>query len=162
MSVKLQSITLADKAILANMFQLYLYEMSKYIGFDISEEGTFDYDPDIITAYFHKPQHYPYFIINDNKLAGFALVRNYPDNTCLIDMGQFFVLGSHMRQGVGRAAFDLCLKAHKGQWQVRVLPNNLAAQKFWKRAVSELTNDSFKVETSGYQGKDMTFITFAS
>ncbi|GHB36682.1 hypothetical protein GCM10007094_27890 [Pseudovibrio japonicus] len=162
MSVKLQSITLGDKPILENLFQLYLYEMSKSVGFDISEAGTFDYDPDIVEAYFNKSQHHPYFIISNGKLAGFALVRNYPDTTDLLDMGQFFVLGSFMRQGVGRAAFDLCLKAHTGRWQVRVLPDNVAAQKFWKRTVSELTDDTYTMDSLDYQGKEMIFLSFAS
>ncbi|KZL16743.1 hypothetical protein PsAD2_03360 [Pseudovibrio axinellae] len=161
MSVKLQGITLADKPILVSLFQLYLYEMSKSVGLEVADNGKFDYDPEIINAYFNRPEHHPYFILHNNRLAGFALVRRYPHDTRLIDMGQFFVLRAHMRQGVGRAAFDLCVRAHAGQWQVRVLPENVPAQTFWKSAVSELTGGTYAHETSSYQGKDMIFITFA-
>ncbi|GAB3516324.1 hypothetical protein [Photobacterium alginatilyticum] len=45
--------------------------------------------------------HYPYFIYVDSELAGFALVRRYPSNPAIYDMGQFFVLRKFKGQGVG-------------------------------------------------------------
>ena len=158
--INLEKMTTPDEQVLENLFQLYLHDMSRYTRFQISEHGIFNSDPEIIKAYFNQPQHYPYFIKCGDDLAGFALVRRYPYDSNLIDMGQFFVLGAYKRTGVGRAAFQLCLKAHVGQWLIRVLPENLAAKEFWRNVVSEQTRGLFDTTSSDYQGKSMLFISF--
>lgn len=152
--------TLADEQVLENLFQLYLYDLSSCTKFQISENGKFDFDPKIIKAYFTQPHHYPYFIAFSGKIAGFALVRRYPYDAALLDMGQFFVFGSHKRCGVGKAAFQLCLKAYPGQWQIRVLQENLPAKEFWQNTVSEQTGGIYDTVTADYQGKNMLFIRF--
>ena len=141
--VTLEKMTAADEPILEHLFQLYLHDMSHYAKFQISENGKFDFDTEIIKAYFNKPDHFPYFIRCDGALAGFALIRRYPYAPCLIDMGQFFILGSHQRLGIGNAAFQLCIGAHAGQWQIRVLSENLPAKEFWRNVVSQQTEGKY-------------------
>lgn len=161
MSVEIRKILLTDLPVLKNIFQLYLYDMSKFVELELSNDGKFDFDQNIIDAYFKEPQHYPYFIIHDEKVAGFALIRQYPHDMDVIDMGQFFVLGQHTRQNIGQNALEICLKRHPGHWQIRVLQKNIIAQKFWKKAVSNLTNDTYKTQISDHQGTAMTFISFS-
>ena len=160
MLVALEKIIQGDEQLLENLFQLYLHDMSYYAKFRISENGKFTFNPEILKAYFNQPHHYPYFIMHGGELAGFALIRRYPDDQDLLDMGQFFVLNSYKRTGVGKAAFQLCLEAHRGQWQVRILPENFAAKEFWRNAISEQTGGVYSTTQSNYQGNTMLFISF--
>ncbi|WP_208989866.1 GNAT family N-acetyltransferase [Pseudovibrio brasiliensis] len=112
MSIELKPMTQADVPALMNLFQLYLYDMSKYMHWPISEGGRFEFDENIVLAYFQQADHHPYFIMSGNEIAGFALVRHYPYDAELIDMGQFFILGKFKRQGLGQAALKACLQRH--------------------------------------------------
>lgn len=53
MLVTLEKVIAADERVLQNLFQLYLHDMSRYAKFQISKTGKFDFDPEIITAYFN-------------------------------------------------------------------------------------------------------------
>jgi len=162
MSIELKPMTQADVPALMNLFQLYLYDMSKYMHWPISEEGRFEFDENIVHAYFRQADHHPYFIMSGSKIAGFALVRRYPYDANLIDMGQFFILGKFKRQRLGQAALKACLQRHPGDWQVRVLPKNTGALSFWTKTITALTNDTHQTSTGDYQGTAMTFIHFSS
>ncbi|KZL24072.1 GNAT family N-acetyltransferase [Pseudovibrio sp. Ad37] len=162
MSVELKPMVLADMPVLKNMFQLYLYDMSKYMHWPVSASGGFEFDENIVLAYFREAAHHPYFIMQAGEIAGFALVRQYPYDTTLIDMGQFFVLGKFTRQGLGQAALKACLKLHPGDWQVRVLPKNTGALAFWTKTISDLTNAAYETRSSDYQGTEMTFLHFST
>ncbi|KZK76072.1 hypothetical protein PsAD13_05510 [Pseudovibrio sp. Ad13] len=162
MSVELKPMVLADVPVLKNMFQLYLYDMSKYMHWPVSASGGFEFDENIVLAYFREADHHPYYIMQAGEIAGFALVRQYPYDTTLIDMGQFFVLGKFTRQGLGHEALKACLKLHPGDWQVRVLPKNTGALAFWTKTISELTHASHTTRSGDYQGTEMTFLHFSS
>ncbi|WP_109315366.1 GNAT family N-acetyltransferase [Pseudovibrio ascidiaceicola] len=162
MSVELKPMTLADVPVLTNLFQLYLYDMSKYMHWPVSAAGGFEFDENIVLAYFHEAGHHPYFIMQAGEIAGFALVRQYPYDATLIDMGQFFVLGKFTRQRLGQEALKTCLKLHPGDWQVRVLSKNAGALAFWTKTISELTNATHRTCSGDYQGTEMTFLHFSS
>ncbi|WNZ53954.1 GNAT family N-acetyltransferase (plasmid) [Microbulbifer sp. MKSA007] len=162
MSIELKPMIQADVPALMNLFQLYLYDMSKYMHWPISKEGRFEFDENIVLAYFQQADHHPYFIMSSSEIAGFALVRRYPYDADLIDMGQFFILGKFKRQGLGQAALRACLQRHPGDWQVRVLPQNAGAQSFWTKTIAALTNSAHHISTGDYQGTEMTFIHFSS
>ena len=160
MNVQLTPILKADMNTLENMFQLYLCEMSRYGKWAIEPDGLFKFDENILKDYFNQPHHYPYFIMVDGELSGFSLVRPYPYRKTIIDMGQFFVLPKFARLGIGKAAFKLTLDKHPGDWQVRVLPVNLSALKFWEKTIEEITDKKYLKSTDDYQGSDMKFFHF--
>jgi predicted acetyltransferase len=143
------------------MFQLYLHDMSEFTKLGVAGDGKYEFDQEIIEAYFREAQHFPYFILHENDIAGFALVRKYPYDKSVLDMGQFFVLRKHARKGVGQRAFELCLQKHPGEWQVRILPQNLPAQSFWKATISKLTGNEFSSRTADYQVHKMNFLSFS-
>lgn len=51
---------------------------------------------------------------------------------------QFFVLKRHRRTGVGRALARHVFSAHPGRWEVGEMFDNLSAQAFWRRVISEV------------------------
>lgn len=160
MPVELKNIAVMDKPKLENLFQFYLYDMSEFAGWPISDDGTFAYPADLLSPYWEQANHHPYFIVSKGEIAGFSLVRRSPENDDLWDMGQFFVLRKFRGTGIGRLAFSKSLKNHHGHWQVRVLPNNRSAYRFWKTTIKEATGGDFSEEEKRYNTLNMTYFSF--
>jgi predicted acetyltransferase len=59
-----------DKAVVANLVQLYLYDMTGDLPFPIGRDGKFEYD------FLDRFWQHPYLIFRGDELAGFALVIN--------------------------------------------------------------------------------------
>lgn len=78
MPTELKGIAEADRQILENLFQYYLYDMSQFAGWPISENGAYTYPEDFLPPYWEDADHYPYFIVCDGEIAGFSLVRPAP------------------------------------------------------------------------------------
>ena len=160
MSVELKNVSAADKSIVEHLFQYYLYDMSEFSGWPLSDAGTFTYPSDLLPPYWENPNHHPYFIVSEGEIAGFALVRRSPKNDHVWDMGQFFVLRKFRGLGLGREAFSQALQMHQGDWQVRVLPNNQAAHRFWKTSISDVSNGAYCEAMKEYVGLNMIFFSF--
>ncbi len=145
-----------------NLFQYYIYDMSEYTGWAPFTNGTFAVVDSVtmLSDYWHKAGHYPYLIMAGEEVAGFSLIRNYPQLVNTYDMGQFFVLRKFKRQGIGEAAFKLSVQAHPGKWLVRVLGDNLAAKSFWNRVISEVANGEIRFANEVYKQLEMQFIYF--
>lgn len=145
---------------LANWFQLYLYEMAAETGWFPGADGRFTYPDNLLTDYFMLDHHTPYWITVDDERAGFVLVRVYPDDPSLMEIGQFFVANAHVGKGVGASAFRLALAAHPGNWQIRVLPNNQRAIRFWENNIRQIVSHEFTCETACYHSTIMRFYRF--
>lgn len=149
-----------DRTTLEHLFQLYLHDMSEFCGWPISSDGLYTYPKDLLAPYWENESHCPYFIMSDEEVAGFCLVRPSPTDNGIWDMGQFFVLRKFRGKGVGRMAFLRSLRDRPGHWQVRVLPENLSAYQFWKTAIDRLTNSAFSEAEKEYNGRVMTYFSF--
>jgi predicted acetyltransferase len=72
-------------------------------------------------------------------------------------MGEFFVARQHRRQGIGRRAATALFDMFGGHWEVREMPANLPAQRFWRRIIADYTGGAF-AETreafAAYGGRD--------
>lgn len=160
MGTELKSIAQEDRNRLEHMFQFYLYDMSEFAGWPISTNGMYAYPDDLLAQYWENADHHPYFILTDDEVAGFCLVRPSPIDHRIWDVGQFFVLRKFRGKGVGRLAFSLSLRGRSGQWQVRVLPENLSAYQFWRTAIGRLTDGAFSEIEKEYSGQTMTYFSF--
>jgi predicted acetyltransferase len=145
-----------------NLFQYYIYDMSEFMGWPPNDDGTFQVDDSVtgLKDYWQKPEHYPYLIKVDGEAAGFSLARKFPNESETFDMGQFFVLRKFKRKKVGESAFRLTAQKHPGQWLVRVLPDNLAAQGFWKKVVHQVADGAVVSKTENYKNNRMDFLRF--
>lgn len=146
-----------------NLFQYYSYDMSEFMGWPPYENGTFIVD-DFVTGlsdYWNKPEHFPYLIMVDDEVAGFSLVRKFPDNSGEFDMGQFFVLRKYKRKGIGEMAFKLTVQNHPGKWLTRVLPNNLGAKKFWGKAIDKVSIGNILITNELYKNNLMEFMRYS-
>lgn len=133
MGIELQRIAEVDKAVLANLLQLYRYDMSRYRGLELTDHGTFVYR--FLDLYFVEAEHRDaYLIRHEGELAGFAMTRPLPDS--FREMSEFFVARAHRRRGVGRRAAKLVFEIHPGSWEVAFDTANEEAAAFWPGVVA--------------------------
>jgi predicted acetyltransferase len=121
-----------DKPLIANLIQLYLYDMSAVMNFPVGADGRYEYD------FLDRFWQHPYAIRVDGELAGFALVIEECPVTGLKPcwfMAEFFVLRGYRRQGVGCEAVDAAIALHPGQWHIAALTDNEPATLFWDRVL---------------------------
>ncbi|MDR9856491.1 GNAT family N-acetyltransferase [Paenibacillus sp. VCA1] len=145
MEVELRPVAYAEKPLLSNLYQFYHYDFSPYTEEDLNEDGRFEANID----YFWQgdPRWNPYFIMLSGKIAGFLVVLfenldTDPDPTHVIY--DLMVLPKFRRTGVGSAAAQKAFALFKANWAVAQMENNTAAISFWRKAIGEFTNHSYR------------------
>jgi predicted acetyltransferase len=121
-----------DKPVVANLVQLYLYDMTGDLPFPIGRDGKFEYE------FLDRFWQHPYLIFWGDELAGFALVINGSPVTGAADrffMAEFLVLKAYRNRGIGTAASEQMLRMHTGKWQIGVIDRNKGANAFWARSL---------------------------
>jgi predicted acetyltransferase len=76
-------------------------------------------------------------------------------------MGEFFILARFQGNGIGRRVAHQIWNEHQGKWEVSVIPENVSALTFWRKAVSEFTNGNYfeEIKTIDYeQGQQQRYI----
>ncbi|MDR0261210.1 MAG: GNAT family N-acetyltransferase [Comamonas sp.] len=102
--------------------------------FDYLTELGVDAEYAYLPLYWTEPGRFPYFILADGQVAGFALIRTL-DESPIFEMAEFCVSKSHRGLAVGRAAARNLFAKHQGHWRVTVMPENLAGLQFWRSVV---------------------------
>jgi predicted acetyltransferase len=129
----------AQEPIIQNLVQLYTHDFSElWAGTargTLLPDGRFDAYP--MEEYWTRPDWSAALIWHDDALAGFALIddRARCGEPVGHNVGEFFVLRKHRRQGVGRAAAVSIFARHPGSWQVAVARQNVQAREFWRRTI---------------------------
>lgn len=165
MDVAIQSAHIDDKSILRNLMELYVYDFSEYMRWDVDAHGLFGYK--YLDPYWTEPDRFPFLIRVASKLAGLALVRDItkPDDEPTHSMAEFFILRKYRRQGVGRIAAHRIFDLFPGQWSVIELEANVSAQTFWRKVISEYTGGNFQeeiLENGKHEGIRQTFRTVST
>lgn len=140
--IKLIPATITEYPIVQNLARFYVYDRSGYMGWSCSEDGMFDCID--FKHYFEKPDEKAFLIKVDDELAGFVLL----DKEHLLEpvdwnMGEFFVIAKFQGQGVATAIARKVFKDHLGKWSVAVMPENIKAVNFWKKVISEASEDDY-------------------
>ncbi|MDO6704987.1 GNAT family N-acetyltransferase [Photobacterium sp. 1_MG-2023] len=160
MEISLNQISGSERPVLENLFSFYMYELSAFIPLKLNAHGHYVANPKHLDPYWQVPDHTPYWIVCDGELAGFALVRKYPDHPAVYDMDQFFILRKFHGKGIGMRAFQALISRHPGQWQIRVLQENHAALSFWRKTVTRLVGQSFSLRLETDVDLEMHFFRF--
>lgn len=137
-----------EKEILRNLLEKYLYEFSQYELCDVNDLGLYGYS--YLDNYWTEEGRWAFFLKVDGKLAGFAMINDYPEagktDYC---MSEFFVMHKYRRCGLGKwAAFQLFQK-FPGTWQLKRHPKNIPSVHFWDKVVSEFTGGDYRLESMG-------------
>lgn len=131
-----------EKEILRNLMEKYDYEFSQYVLCDVNPLGLYGYT--YFDCYWYEENRWAFFLKVDGKLAGFAMVNDYPEagesDYC---MSEFFVMYKYRRCGLGKwAAFQL-FDRFKGLWQLKRHPKNIGSVHFWDNVINEYTGGKF-------------------
>lgn len=122
-----------QRPVIANLIQLYLYDMTESMPFPVGPDGRFEY------GFLDRFWRFPYLILSGDEIAGFALVIDECPLTgrkpCWF-MAEFFVLKAYRGRGVGRAALEAAIANHRGDWHIGVPKQNKPAQAFWQKALT--------------------------
>ncbi len=109
MNFELVPVKEEEKEILRNLLEKYLYEFSQYELEDVNPLGLYGYS--YLDCYWTEEGRWAFFLKADGRLAGLAMVNDYPEagktDYC---MSEFFVMYKYRRCGLGawavRQLFD--------------------------------------------------------
>ena len=131
-----------EKTIIHSLLQPYLDELCRFTG-EIAEykdeHGIFQYP--YLDAYWQEKERFPYLLVADERIAGFALVRKDNDHW---EIAEFFIKPEFRRRGLGEAATLVILKKHPGLWQISYNKHNKPGQHLWIKLAEKFTKDKVK------------------
>jgi len=139
-SVTLTPAIVSDSALLSNLLELYIHDMSDFFpNLELGPDGRFGYSR--LPLYWSDAHRRFAFVIRyGGRPAGFALATiGSPASTDpdVLDVAEFFVIRQHRRFGVGRAAAFLLWNLLPGKWIVRVAEKNAGAIAFWRDVITD-------------------------
>ncbi len=155
LDIQILNATVVQKPVIAQLYELYTYEMTDLADFDIHDNGYYGYDE--LPIYWEDPNKHPYLVWVNNKLAGFVLIQKGspikadPD---IWDVAEFFIMRKFRKKGIGQVVALQIWKRLSGTWQVRVWDNNIAAHSFWDKAIKKFSKKSITPVKIIYQGHD--------
>ena len=122
-----------DCALLFNLNQMYLYEMTNFYDDPMDAEGNYHYGH--FEAYFTDPARTALLIYSDGRLAGFAMLHpcsyfgESPDHV----MAEFTIFPRFRRRGLAIQAARRILEAYPGRWEIKYNEKNAPARALWNR-----------------------------
>lgn len=143
--VALIEVTEDDKAVLANLLQLYRYDLSAIRGYELTDHGTFIYR--FLDHYFLEADRDAFLLRHVGALAGFVMSREL--STGEREVAEFFVVRKHRRTGVGSHAAYALFALHPGRWVVAYDDHNADGAAFWPDVVQRVATDGVEREHSG-------------
>jgi predicted acetyltransferase len=165
--IAIEQATPADAALLANLLELYIHDLSEVFPVEPGADGRFGYPK--LALYWSEPEQRLAFLIREGtKTVGFALVtRGSPasDEPDVLDVAEFFVLRRHRRQGCGQRAAALLFDRLPGRWIVRVSEGNRGALRFWESIIVAYTGGQLTRsarEGSPHAWRDLSFVAPAN
>lgn len=161
MNVEVKKVELGQKPILRNLIEYYEYDFSIYTNRDVNSSGTFEYK--YLDNYWTEENRYPYFIINDGRYVGFALIRKISNkDEKHYSMAEFFILKKYRRKNIGKKAAYILFDNYKGSWHIHQHEKNIPSQIFWRNIIKEYTENNYKElskEESDFDGPCQIFQT---
>jgi predicted acetyltransferase len=141
-NITVRTVTFDDKPTLRNLMYLYLYDMSEFDNEDVARNGLFEYK--YLDHYWTDADRHAFFIDVDGNLAGFVLVNR---QTIVVEnantIAEFFVMRKYRRHGIGESVVREIFGRFPGEWEVREIAENSAAQSFWRNVIHKYTDGQY-------------------
>lgn len=145
---KLVMASLSDYPIIQNMARFYAYDISRYCGlaydgWEFPKDGL--YECLDFKKHFERQNNHAFLIKVHDELAGFALIDQLealPEANW--NMGQFFIVAKFQQSGIGTKAAKQLFQRFQGEWSIGAIPQNVRAAKFWRKVISEYTQNRFQ------------------
>ena len=138
MNFGVKSALVEEKKTIFDLLQPYLDELSHFPGEKVDykdENGTYHYP--YLDAFWRESERYPYLLLSDKKIAGFALARQERDHW---EMAEFYVLPEFRRHGLATTCSRYIFKKHPGEWRINFNKYNQAGSAFWQKLARLLSN----------------------
>lgn len=160
--ISLQKVEYEQKSTLRNLLELYKYDFSEFDPEDdINPNGLYEYK--YLDHYWTEEGRFPFFIKVDEKLAGFALVRDIGTNDLnqtVYWMAEFFVMKKYRKSKVGQTIAHELFNSFSGIWKVAQIETNTPAQAFWRKTIERYTNGNFtEIREDDWDGPIQIFST---
>ncbi len=153
----------SDEPALADLFQLYAREFSRFHQVEFGADGRFVYRD--LAKYWLEAGKHPFLIQIGGDTAGLVLVqhiRSVTSDDLVWEIAEFFVLGDYRRRGVGMETAHRVWKRFPGMWQLRVLEANDGAVHFWDQAILRFTGEPTQSTALDRDGDRWRVYTFES
>jgi predicted acetyltransferase len=140
-------------ALLRNLYEYYVHDMSEWLGIEIHDDGKFGFD----TNPLWQGDYAIYLASVGRSLAGFGVIgsaQQWLGRADVRDMKDFFVLRRFRHQGVANAFATHLWDECPGEWLIRVLVDNRPALPFWRRTVRDYTRAEFEERSVPERGHD--------
>jgi predicted acetyltransferase len=141
----------ADREWLANVYPLYLHDLSEFDDgyYRLDDRGR--WQPDHLPGWLEDDGDHPLVILESGERVGFVLVNQAPSPHVgpgvTFRVAEFFVLRKLRRSGIGRRAVFTLLDQLGGKWEISELPRNTPAIRFWRSVLGDYTGGRYE-ETS--------------
>lgn len=172
MTVEIRLASSEQRYIIQNMWPAYIHDLSQYRNQLPNKHGLFDDDEistytaeNFMTGWWtHPKQAFAFILYVEERAAGFALVASPPlvDGKADKVIAEFFLLHPYRGKGIGKLLATQVFDMFKGSWQVSVLPKSKPALAFWRKVISEYTNDKFHEQEQKYPDELMIDFFFSS
>lgn len=153
LDIQVKKASAIQAPVIAQLYELYTYEMTDLADFDINDNGYYGYSD--LPLYWQDPNKHPYLIWVNQKLAGFVLLQKgspIEENPDIWDIAEFFIMRKFRKQGIGKFVAKSIWINYKGLWQIRVWDNNITAHNFWDNVIKEFVHESVIPDECEYQG----------
>jgi predicted acetyltransferase len=153
MSIVCRPARTEDFPALAQLLEFYQYDLCDIWPQDMDGEARYGYN---LRAHQQAVSSFAHVACVGDQHAGFALVA--PARVTRTQgwwMEQFFIHKRHRHSGAGLTLARHAFAAHPGPWEVGQMPDNLAAQAFWRKVISQVTSNNFvelRVSQGSWQG----------
>jgi len=152
MNIKLILVDIKDRVILRDLINEYEKEL---LG--IENPGEYKY----LDSYWKKEDRYPFFVKIESVIGGFVLINSHT----LIqkpgkNIAEFYIKKEFRNKGIGKMVAFKIFELFKGNWELRQLREDISAQNFWRKIVSEHTQNNFQekfLDTKDWCGPVQTF-----
>ena len=155
LNIQIIKASLEQKSTIAQLYELYTYEMTDLADFDINDNGYYGYAE--LPMFWTNPNKYPFLIWVNKKLAGFVLVQKGSPidlNPNIWDIAEFFIMRKFRKKGIGQFIAQNIWSQFEGTWQVRVWDNNQAACAFWNNTIKKFLKKPVVPNKMVYEGHD--------
>jgi predicted acetyltransferase len=147
---------------LRSVYSFYIHDLSEFDPERYRLTSSGRWEPDYLSYWLEHSFCHPLVALVDGLPIGFAFIGQPPfpfmSPSCDFHLGEFFVLRSHRRAGLGRAVAITVFSQLPGLWELRVLPRNTAAARFWRSVIPRVSTGT-PDETSDVHGVHFVFST---
>lgn len=152
MSLEITVTSIAEMPLIANLVELYIYDLNEIapdlIMFELDSNGKFGYPR--FERFWQEDGCRAYLFKLSGKPAGFCLTHKSPFYNKAANarvIGEFCILKMYRNKGIGLQAAQYVMRDIPGYWEMRVIDQNKRALHFWHKVLNSITNGNYQVHT---------------